>query len=130
MISRALTGRQTDLDEPEAAHEVGEEGQDGAGHHGELEAEGVLRAVVGRLVRLLAPDHVHDGGRGRDVEDLHGRVVQRDEAEEEVQVPAAEDDQEQLLRLERDACSVDASGDGWAEVSAGTIPHEAYMDVI
>lgn len=34
---------------------------------------------------------------------LHDGIVEGDEAEEEVQVPAAEDDEEQLLRLERDA---------------------------
>lgn len=43
----------THLDEAEAADEVGDERQHGAGDDGELEAEGVLRPVVRRLVRLL-----------------------------------------------------------------------------
>jgi hypothetical protein len=60
--------------------------------------------LVGRLVRLLLADHVHDPRRRRDVHELHHRVVNGVEGREEVQVARQEDEQVQLLRLERDAC--------------------------
>ena len=58
-------------------------------------------AVIGGLELLV--DHPDGGGGRAHEEDLHGGVVERDEAGEEVEVAGAEDDQEEDLGLAGDA---------------------------
>lgn len=63
---------------------VDDEREDGAGNEQELDAERVVVAVVRGLE--LDVHEINGAERRGDVEDLHQRVVQRDEVREEVQV--------------------------------------------
>ena len=88
-------------------------------HGAGRDAQQPVRHLVVRqrvlLVRHAPGPAVHaqrvdDGAARQDVEELHGRVVHAVEAEEEVQVARHEDQQVQLLRLERDACGQPGAG--------------------
>ena len=66
-----------------------------AGEHEELHPEGVVVAVVGRLE--LDVHEIDRAPAGDQEEDLHGRVVERDEVGDQVQVSGHEQHGEQDL---------------------------------
>ena len=97
------------LQEVESANatskEVGDESNAGAWCHGELPMQkGILRFVVRRANWLAESDHINNGRRRRNVQNLHAGVVQRVERREQVEVPRYEHHQEQLMRSDRDTC--------------------------
>lgn len=96
---------QVDGEGPEDFHRaelmVQDQGQQGAGTQQELNPESIMVAVVGGLE--LDIHQVDGGGRGADKEDLHDGVVDGDEVGDEVQVAGHEHNEEEDLRLARDA---------------------------
>lgn len=92
---------------------VDEKREHEAGDEQELDPERVeLRIPVVSLVGVGEPGgleldlhEVDDVERGEDEEELHERVVERDEVCDEVEVARAEDEQVDCLGLERDACA-------------------------
>jgi len=77
------------------------QGKEGAWAQQKLDPESIVVAVVGGF--KLDVHQIHGGGRRRDKEYLHDRVVQRDKVGEEVKVAGHEHRQEQDLRFARDA---------------------------
>jgi hypothetical protein len=65
--------------------------------------EVVELGVVSRALRHPSAHHVNDREREHDEDDLHDRVVDGEVIPEEIDVPRAEDEHVELLRLERDA---------------------------
>jgi hypothetical protein len=82
---------------------VEDEGQDQGGDDGQLYPEGVMVPIVGSA--KLEVDEVDGGAGSRDEEELHDRVVERDVADEEVQVAGQVHQREEDLALPRDACA-------------------------
>ena len=66
--------------------------------------EGILRFVVRRANWLAQSDHINNGCSRCNVQDFHAGVIQRVERREQVEVPRYKDDQEQLMRSDRDTC--------------------------
>ena len=92
------------------SNEVGDESNAGAWCHGELPMQKrILRFVVRRANWLTKSDHVSNGRRRRNVQNLHAGVVERVERREQVEVPRYEYHQEQLMRSDRDTCHAEIS---------------------
>ena len=77
-------------------------GEESGRHEQELDAERVVGAVVGRLE--LDVHEIECAERGDEIEDLHERVVHRDEVSEQVEVASREHERKQQLTLARYAC--------------------------
>lgn len=82
---------------------VDEQGEQDGGTDEELDPEGVVVVVVGRLE--LQVDQVDGGVRGGEEDYLHQRVVQGDVRGHQVQVAGRVDYRKQYLRFARDACN-------------------------
>ena len=82
---------------------VDEKGQASDRHDEELDAKRVVVAIVRRLE--LDEHQVDSGDADRDEDDLHRRVVERDEVCQQIQVSSGEDQRKHDLRLPRNACN-------------------------
>ena len=63
--------------------------------------EGILCFVVSGTNWLLKADHVDDSSGGEDVKNLHKRVVQGIICGKKVKIPSHKNQQEQLMRTDR-----------------------------
>jgi hypothetical protein len=80
---------------------VDEQGQDHGRNDEKLDSERVMLTIVRGLE--LDIHQIERAKRGGQVEDLHHRVVQRDEVGEQVQVAGEKDEREQDLTATRNA---------------------------
>eukprot|EP00567_Pseudictyota_dubia_P016475 CAMPEP_0197448736 /NCGR_PEP_ID=MMETSP1175-20131217/18693_1 /TAXON_ID=1003142 /ORGANISM="Triceratium dubium, Strain CCMP147" /LENGTH=168 /DNA_ID=CAMNT_0042980609 /DNA_START=560 /DNA_END=1066 /DNA_ORIENTATION=- len=68
--------------------------------------ECILRFVIRRADWFLEADHIDNRSSRHNVKDLHTRIVQRIECREQIQIASDENDEEELIRSERDPLSV------------------------